>query len=41
VNKAAGFQPVHQLDGAVMLDLQPFGNFRNLGPNVRWQPLDR
>jgi len=40
VNKATSLQPIHQFDSAVMLDLQPLGQFRNLGTNLRWQTLD-
>ena len=39
--KSGSFQPVHQLDRAVVLDLQALGNFRDLGTHMQWQPLKR
>ncbi len=41
LHKAAGFQAVYQFDGTVMLDLQPLGDFRDLGSHVRRQSLER
>ena len=37
----ARFQPVHQLDRAVMLNLQPLGHFRNFRFRIRRHPFDR
>ena len=41
VEQSMNFHAIHQLDGAVMLDLQPLGEHANGGLLRAWQPLNR
>ena len=39
--KAAGLEAIHQLNRAMVLDLETFGDFGDLGTDVERQPLER